>query len=160
MAPRELITDPAMTLDWLLEPVDGSGDGELADAVAVALGTDRLADPSDVLPGLNDDNRRGHWSDAQVELIHQGWPAGTRLWLLQRAKITGPEAREGSLIARVETYIREALQPFIDRQIATRMTVRAQRIGLDRVDADVTLYRGHAVLVDLRYSALWDKIRT
>lgn len=153
-----LITDPALTLAWLMAPVDESGDGELADAVAVALGTDRLADLSDVLPDPNDDNRRGWWGDVDASLLFGGWPLGCRLWLLAREKITDAAARRGSTIGRVETYLREAMQPFIDAKIASRMTVTVTRSAIDSIDAQIVLYRGPAVLVDLRYAALWDKI--
>lgn len=153
-----IITDPAMTLDWLIAPVDESGDGELADAVAVALGTDRLADPSDTLPDPNDDNRRGWWGDLDAEILFNGWPIGCRLWLLAREKITGSGARQGSLTGRIDTYLREALQPFIANKIASRMQISVTRVDIDGINASVTLYRGPTQLVDLRYAALWDRI--
>lgn len=156
--PQTLITDPALTLEWLIAPVDESGDGELADAVAVALGTDRLADPSDTLPDPNDDNRRGWWGDLDAALLFNGWPIGARLWLMAREKITGAGARQGSTIARIETYLREALQPFIDNRIASRMRVNVIRADLSSIEASVTLYRGPSEVVDLRYAALWDRI--
>ena len=154
----DLITDPSLTLAWLVAPVDDSGDGELADAVAVALGTDRLADASDELPDPNDDNRRGWWGDLDAARLFGGWPIGCRLWLLVREKITGPAARRGATVGRIEAYIREAMQPFLDARIATRMTIDIQRGALDQISATVTLYRGQQTLVDLRYAALWDKI--
>ena len=154
----DLITDPSLSLAWLVAPVDDSGDGELADAVAVALGSDRIADPSDELPDPNDDNRRGWWGDIDAARLFGGWPIGCRLWLLSREAITGPAARRGATIGRIEAYIREAMQPIIDARIATRMTIDVQRSAVDQIDAQVTLFRGSAVLVDLRYAPLWDKI--
>jgi phage gp46-like protein len=151
----DVITDASMTLNWLIEPIDGSGDGELVDAVLVALGTDRLADPDDILPGLDDDDRRGWWGDLDAGLIYDGWPIGSRIWILTRQKITGAPARQGSTVKRVETYVREALQPFVDKQIATRLDVSAERVEIDRIDASATLYRGPVALVDLRYAVLW-----
>ena len=155
----DTVTNPAMTLDWLTQPVDGSGDGELADAVLVALGTDRLADAADRLPDPNDDDRRGWWGDADAALLHDGWPIGCRLWLLARESITGPKAKQGATIGRVDAYLREALQPFIDRKIATRIAIEVTRVDLDRIDAQVTLYRGSIELVDLRYTSLWNQIK-
>lgn len=154
----DIITNPAMTLEWLVQPVDESGDGELADAVAVALGTDRTADASDILPDPNDDDRRGWWGDTDAELLYEGWPIGCRLWLLAREKITTAAAKRGSTVGRIESYIREAVQPFIDRRIASRMQVAVVRTSLEEIDASVTLYRGPMQLVDLRYTSLWDKI--
>lgn len=154
----DLITDPSMTEDWLFQPVDGSGDGELADAVAVALGTDRLADPSDVLPDPNSDDRRGWWGDIDVALLFNGWPIGSRLWLLSREKITGPAASQGATAGKIDAYIREAMKPFVDRKIASRMQITVTRADLDYFAAQVTLYRGPTLLIDIRYSGLWSKI--
>lgn len=153
-----MITDPALTLDWLIAPVDEDGAGELADAVAVALGTDRLADAADELPDPNDDNRRGWWGDLDTALLFGGWPIGCRLWLMAREKITDAMAQRGSTIGRIEAYIREAMQPFIEARIATQMKIDIQRVGLDRIDAQITLFRGQVILVDLRYASLWNKI--
>lgn len=158
MSGTTIITDPAMTEDWLMAPVDDSGDGELADAVCVALGTDRLADPSDVLPDPNESDRRGWWGDLDAALLFDGWPIGCRLWLLAREKITGPAARQGATLGRIEAYIREALQPFIDRRIASRLQVTVTRVDREAIEADIKLYRGPALLVDLRYSRLWSRI--
>src|SRR5262245_55929693 len=149
-----VITDPSMTLDWLTTPVDESGAGELVDAVLVALGTDRLAELDDELPGLDDDNRRGWWRDLDADLIHGGWPIGSRIWLFARTKITGPGARQGATVARVENYVREALQPFVDKGIATRLQVQAVRTEVERIDCLVTLFRGPVQLVDLHYAVL------
>ena len=153
-----LITDPSMTASWLFDPVDGSGDGELADAVAVALGTDRIADPSDSLPDPNDDNRRDWWGDLDAVLLFNGWAIGSRLWLLAREKITGSAAKQGATAAKIDAYIREAMKPFVDRKIASSMQITVTRVDVDYFTAQVVLYRGPAVLVDIQYSGLWSKI--
>jgi phage gp46-like protein len=158
MGAADLITDPSMTEDWLFVPVDSSGDGELADAVAVALGTDRLADPSDSLPDPDSDDRRGWWGDIDAALLFNGWPIGSRLWLLAREKITGSAARQGATAGKIDAYIREAMKPFIDQKIASRMQITVTRVDVDYFSAQVTLYRGPSVLVDIRYSGLWSKI--
>jgi phage gp46-like protein len=154
----DVILDGGPSLAWFCDPLDDSGDGELADAVVVALGTDRLADPSDVLPDPDSDDRRGWWGDFEAQFIHDGWAIGTRLWLLTRAKIVGAGARGGATTARAETYIREALQPFVDRKVASRIAVKAERVGIDRIDAQATLFRGPSAVVDLRYAILWSGI--
>lgn len=131
---------------------------ELATAVIVALGTDRLALQSDILPDPDSTDRAGWWGDLDADVIWGGWPIGCRLWLLKRSKIVGPEARGGATVALVEQYIREALQPFVDLRIASAMDVHAVRVGLQRIDALVRLYRGPEVAVDLRYQVLWDEL--
>lgn len=155
----QVISPEAVTLDWLLTPwgeLDTTQ--ELATAVTVALGTDRLALPADVLPDPNDADRRGWWGDLDAEVIHDGWPIGTRLWLMVRDKITGPEARQGSTIAKAEEFVREALQPFADRQIATRVIVRAERTATQRLDVLAVLERGPLPAIELRYAGLWNEI--
>jgi phage gp46-like protein len=145
-----------VSVDWLLLN-DGTLDSDqaLATAVIVALGTDRLAEPTDILPDLDSTDRRGWWGDLDAEVIWNGWPIGTRLWLVKRDKITGAGAARGSTLTRIDAYIREAIQPFIDQRIASRMDVTVERVGLERIQALIRLYRGPELAVDLRYQVLW-----
>jgi phage gp46-like protein len=149
----------SFSIDWLLLS-DGTLDDTqaLATAVIVALGTNRLANPTDILPDPDSTDRMGWWGDLDAQEIWSGWPIGSRLWLLIRSKILGPEAREGATVTLVEQYIREAIQPFIDLKVASRMYVKAVRVGVERIDALVRLYRGPELAVDLRYEVLWNDI--
>jgi len=148
-----------VSLDWVLLSNGTLDDRDaLASAVIVALGTDRLADRDDILPDLDSDDRRGWWGDLDTEEIWDGWPIGSRLWLLRRDKIVGPGAQQGSTLVRVEQYIREAIRPFLDNRTASEMKVHAERVGRDRIDAMVTLFRGPSRPVELRYSVLWEDI--
>ena len=139
---------------------DGSLDSTqaLATAVIVALGTNRLASPTDILPDPDSADRMGWWGDLDAEEIWGGWPIGTRLWLLARSKITGPEAREGATVTRVEQFIREALQPFLTIKAASRMSVQVARVDRERIDAAIKLYRGPELAVDLRFQVLWNEM--
>ena len=59
--------------DWLLLPtgmLDQSQ--ELANAVKVALLTDAIADPADILPDPDATDRRGWWGDLDAETIWIG----------------------------------------------------------------------------------------
>jgi phage gp46-like protein len=107
------------------------------------------------LPDPDSTDRRGWWGDLDTELIWNGWPIGTRLWLLKRDKIVGAGADQGSTLVRVDNYIREAIQPFIDQRIASSMDIRVERVGRERIQALIKLYRGPALAVDLRYQVLW-----
>lgn len=153
------VVPQAITIDWLLTPA-GALDTtqELASAVIVALGTDRLARPDDELPDPDSDDRRGWWGDLEAQQIWNGWPIGSHLWLLSRAKITGAAARQGSTVQRAENYVREALRPFRERGIASRIDVRAERTAIDTIEVNATLYRGPKVAVELRWQALWNEI--
>ena len=149
----------AVTIDWSLRS-DGTLDDRdaLASAVIVALGTDRLAEEGELLPDPDSTDRRGWWGDFDADLIWAGWPIGCRLWLLQRDKIDGPGSRLGSTVVRVETYIREAIQPFIDRGIASSFSVKAQRVGRERIDAFVQIFRGPTNPIELRFQVLWSGV--
>jgi phage gp46-like protein len=143
-------------IDWNLLS-DGTLDSTqaLATAIIVALGTDGLADVSDVLPDPDDSDRRGWWGDYQAQEIWNGWPIGSKLWLLKRAKIEGPGSRRGATTTRVTQYIYDAIQPFIDRRIGSSFQVEATRNGDGRIDALVRIYRGPVVEIELRYAILW-----
>lgn len=148
-----------VTMDWLLLPT-GMLDEEqaLATAVIVALGTDRRALPDDQLPGLEqDEDRRGWWGDFDAEEIWGGWPIGTRLWLLKRSSIVGAGSKLGSTLARADNYLKEAIQPFVDRKIASGFSIALERNGPYRIDALVTIYRGPKRAVELRFENLWDE---
>jgi len=143
---------------WLLD--DGTLDDTqaLATAVIVALGTDRLAGPNDILPDPDSTDRAGWWGDMDAEELFGGWPIGTKLWLLKRAKIVGVEDPEGATITRVEQYISEALQPFVTNKIATSFDVDAWRVGTQQIEATVVIYRGPTRPVELRFQVLWNEI--
>jgi phage gp46-like protein len=149
----------SVTVDWLLLP-DGTLDETqaLATAIVVALGTDRTADINDQLPDPDDTDRRGWWGDFDSEEIWDGWPIGSRLWLLQRDKITGSGAQRGPTTVRVENYITEAIQPFLERRIGSHLFVQATRHGDSRIDALVRIYRGPTLEIELRYAVLWDGV--
>jgi phage gp46-like protein len=153
------ITGTAVELDWLLTPANLLGETfALQSAVIVALGTDALAGASDVLPDLDSTDRAGWWGDMDAEEIWGGWPVGSLLWLLRRAKITGPLAREGDTRARAENYARKAMMPFRDLRIASQIDVSASKTSLGRIDVSVIINRGPEPAVALRYAQLWDEL--
>jgi phage gp46-like protein len=130
----------------------------LATAFIVALGTDRLADRTDILPDPDSTDRAGWWGDLDAAEIWGGWPIGSRLWLLRRTKIEDPGSSRGATVTRVEYYIREALQPFIDIRVVSRIDVNVARIGRERIDAHVVAYRGGVEMIDLQYQILWTQM--
>jgi phage gp46-like protein len=147
----------SVTLDWQLRS-DGTLDDTqaLATSVCVALGTDALAGPDDPLPDPDSTDRCGWWGDLDAELIWNGWPIGSKLWLLRRAKINSASSRHGSTLVAVENYIRAAMQPFVDRRICNGFDVWATRVDPQRIDALLRIYRTPQPLIELRYAVLWD----
>lgn len=149
----------SVTIDWQLLG-DGTLDESqaLATAVVVALGTNSLAGVDDRLPDPDSTDRQGWWGDLDAEVIWNGWPIGTKLWILSRSAIESPEAKFGATQALVMDYIRESIQPFVDRKICTTFQIISSRIDKQRIDAIVRLYRGPRTAIDLMYQALWQGI--
>jgi phage gp46-like protein len=147
----------SLTVDWSLLP-DGTLDETqaLATAVIVALGTNALAGDFDVLPDPDSDDRMGWWGDLDAQLIWNGWPIGSKLWLLRRSKITPAGSQQGSTMAAVENYIRVALAPFVERKICSSFNVWVTRVDPQRIDALIRIYRGPLREIELRYQMLWD----
>ncbi|MCJ2067745.1 phage GP46 family protein [Methylobacterium sp. J-030] len=150
----------AVTFDWLLGDAAEEAEDELRSAVIIALATDRRAEDDDALPSPGDTNRRGWWGDTNADVLFDAWPIGSRIWLLSRTKITGPEAKAGATVAHVQTYLNECLQPFVDAEIASAFTANPERTGVESIAADVVLYRGPLSAVALRFADLWSLIKS
>jgi phage gp46-like protein len=149
----------SVTIDWQLLD-DGTLDDTqaLATAVVVALGTNALADEDDVLPDPDSTDRQGWWGDLETEVIWNGWPIGTKLWLLSRSAIQSSFAKSGATQTWVMNYIRDAVQPFVDRKIASRYEILSMRVSKQQIDAVVRIYRGPRAAIDLMYQLLWQGI--
>jgi phage gp46-like protein len=149
----------SVTLDWSLLPNGTLDDTQaLATAVCVALGTNALAGPQDALPDPDSNDRCGWWGDLDAELIWNGWPIGSKLWLLRRSKIAPASAAQGSTLMMVENYIRDAIQPFVDHKICSSFAIWTTRVDTQRIDALLRLYRGPLPPVELEYQVLWDSL--
>jgi phage gp46-like protein len=149
----------SVTIDWQLLS-DGTLDDSmaLATAMVVALGTDALANPDDRLPDPDSTNREGWWGDMDADTIWNGWPIGTRLWLLRRSAIEPPESKSGATQSWVMNYINETLQPFIDRKIASRFQIMSAKVTKQQIDVVIRVYRGPLTAIDLMYQLLWQGI--
>ena len=116
----------------------------LTRAVLISLFTWRRAQPDD-----NADQPNGWWGDT--------WPAvqndryGSRLWLLQRQKLTNQTA----LIAR--TYINEALQWMIDDGVVSKIDLLIQRTGINELGNSITLWRYNQPTT-IYFDDLWSAI--
>src|SRR6516164_816661 len=118
----------SVTLDWRV-----LGDGTLDDtealatAICVALGTNALASTDDVLPDPDSTDREGWWGNLDAQAIWGGWDIGSKLWLLRRSAIEGPNAQRGATMAWIQNYIIQAIQPFVDRRVASTFDVTVTR---------------------------------
>jgi phage gp46-like protein len=158
----QLTTPDVVSLDWL-QAQTGQIDetNELITAVLVALGTDAQAETTDVLPDPRSNDLRGWWGDDQAPVIWNGWPIGSKLWLLTRAKILDAGAREGATTARVQAYINAAIQPFVDAKVCSSFTVKVwvSNDGRnDRIMARLVLYRGPKNAIALEFQPTWSEL--
>jgi phage gp46-like protein len=146
-------------LDWLQGPITGQiVDGpSLQAAVFVALLSDAIAAPSDVLPDPNSDDLRGWWGDLDAQEIWGAWPLGSKLWLLTRTSIVDQNARAGATITRVQKYLAAALQPFVDNKICSKFTVTARQTNIQTIISHVKIYRGPKSAIALEFQALWNE---
>jgi phage gp46-like protein len=151
---------PGTLADWLQTPLGLSEEEELATAVRVALLTDALASPTDILPDPDSTDRRGWWGDLDAEEIWGGWPIGCKNWILMRSKIADSNSMEGSTVMRAEQYTRDALRPFIIKRIASAIDVKAQRVGRQEIHVYVTIYRGPLRAIQLSFAYLWNQVVT
>lgn len=123
-------------LDLVLEGGDLALDRSFSTPALVSLYTDALAQVEDPRPDAGGD-RRGWWAEAVlVGESEEVW--GSRLWLLERSKLT-----TGTL-GDAEVYAREGLRWLVDRGIAERVDVVASRLDLSTLLLEVELVRGEA----------------
>jgi phage gp46-like protein len=147
---RETVADWLLLKNGLLDQRQ-----ELGNYCKVALMTDMLSDSDEIRPDPDSDDRRGWWGDFDAQPIWRGWPIGTKNWLLERAKIADKFAWEGDTVYRAENYTREALRPLVDMKLCSAIDVFAERVGRERIDVRVIVYRGDLAEVDLLFQDLW-----
>lgn len=98
----------------------------LNSAITISLFTDARADNDDVLPDDSQD-KRGYWGDMDLD---SGESLGSKLWLLQREKITQ------QTLNKMQSYILEALQWLIDEDHLLAVQVTVERDTESSVNGD------------------------
>lgn len=115
---------------------------DLARAVVNSLFSWRRAEKSDDLPGTS---REGWWADSFLENDR----FGSRLWLLQRAKLT-PET-----LVRAKEYAEEALKWLIDDRVAGEVIVTAERGDYDQLSLSVIVVKPDSSELSMRFQNVW-----
>jgi phage gp46-like protein len=138
-----------LTFDETIQ--DFESDMGLETAVIISLFTDRRANEDDVLPDLNNTDRRGWWGDLVSQIGND--QIGSKLWLLKREKTTP------TTIIKAKKYVEEALQWMIDDGIAIKIEVETERqgvIGNDILAIKVRIYRDYKNKQAQEFSYQWE----
>lgn len=130
--------------DWVISGGALATGSDLVTAVLISLFSDRRANDDDTPPDGSDD-RRGWWGD-----LDQDVPIGSRLWLLDRSKLTQDVANTA------RTYCIEALQWLIDDQVVASVQVSTVIASRSQLDVSISIRRHDGTVVPLKYSWAWN----
>lgn len=130
--------------DWQLSGAALLAGDDLATAVLNSFFSERLAEADDIIPD-GTKNRRGWWGDPKL---------GSRLWLLERSKLTKDTARQA------QNYGAESLQWLIDDGVIVGARITAQVVARvpGRLVMGVVLYRSDGTTVALNFVWVWNGI--
>ena len=117
---------------------------ELAQAVLISLFSWRKSNADD---GVDIPHRQGWWGDSFA--VVQGDRIGSRLWLLQREKVTEITAR------RAEAYAEESLRWLIDDRILSRVEVKASRESASQITLSVVCCKPNGERVETVFKNVW-----
>ncbi len=119
-------------------------DSGLTTAVLISVFTDRAALPDDALPpGATD--RRGYWGSDNPQ-----YPWGSRLWLLDRAKMTEDTRK------RAIDYLNEALQWLIDDGICGVVDVAARWLKTGFLGVAIVLTKATGEQINVQFNYVWE----
>jgi phage gp46-like protein len=147
-----------ITITW--NPAIGKGDwsvtgsqltmgGDLDNAILISLCTDRIAEPTDVIPDSSNDPR-GWWGDAYGDA---NYPIGSRMWLLRRAKQTQ------DTLQRAYDYHTEALQWLIDDGVVASFDINVQWVANGQLGATVIGYKQNGtVITQNTFTWVWNGV--
>lgn len=134
--------------DWQMSGADLLYGDDLATAVYISFFSDRVAADDDIIPDGTDDPR-GWWGDEGED-----FPIGSRLWLLERSKLT-PD-----IALKAQDYGTEALQWMITDGVVAKVDVAARVVATvpGRLVMAVILYKTDGTRVALNFVWVWNGI--
>jgi len=132
--------------DWILAGAGLQSGNDLATAVLISLFTDRVAEPSDPLPDRTED-RRGWWGDFVADV-----PIGSRLWLLDRSKLTPAVA------LAAKGYAEECLAWLVSDGAAIAVQVEAAIVKPSGLRLTVTISRADGSNEALSFNWAWAQL--
>lgn len=128
---------------------DLASDRGLVTAMVLSLFCDRRAEPDDVPPSGDANDRRGWWADEFADV--EGDHIGSRLWLLDRSKNTNETRR------RAEEYVREALAWMLEDRVVSKLGVVVEAVTPALLFA-VELQRPGRDAVTYRFAHTWEHL--
>lgn len=128
--------------DWQAASGDLTSGDDLQTAIYISLFTDRQARSDDSYDG---DNRRGWWGDTDAD-----YEIGSRIWLLQRQKLTTTVANSAV------SYAKEALQWLIDDGVVESITVTTQIVYPSRLYMAITYQKPDRTSSTVQYYWVWE----
>ncbi|MEW5904215.1 MAG: phage GP46 family protein [Pseudomonadota bacterium] len=146
---RTIFVDMEHGMDYAIESMLLANDDGLTTALMLSLFTDRRAGDDDVLPPGVDD-LRGVWMDSYAEV--PGDLMGSRLWLLQRAKLL-PET-----VMKVREYCEEALDWMVGDGMAKSVQVSTwieRRTPVGVIGAQIDITKPDGTTTRFKFDKLW-----
>lgn len=119
-------------------------DDGLETAMLISLFSDRYVPVAELPGGVEDP--RGWWADAISPIPEDR--IGSRLWLLERGKIT-PQVKN-----QMKDYAVEALAWMISEGIAARIDVTTTIVQNERIELRVSIFRPNGQ--NIPFNFLWD----
>ncbi|MEQ4674049.1 phage GP46 family protein [Providencia vermicola] len=127
--------------DWLKGSGDVLSGDDLQSGIIISLFTDGLARSDD---NIDESYRRGWWGD-----LGSDYNIGSRLWLLNRQKLTVSVAKQA------EDYAREALKWLTDDGVVSYIEVGTQIVYPNRLNMIIRYHRPGDER-DLRFFWVWE----
>lgn len=133
--------------DLSLKNWDLAYDEGLETAILISLFSDARVDVEELRPGESD--RKGFWADAVVPA--EGKNTGSKLWLLDRGKITD------ETLEQARDWCIEALNWLLEDGIASDLDVEVTRVTgrNDAVLIDITVVRPGDEEFNFKYDYVW-----
>jgi phage gp46-like protein len=128
---------------------------DLVTAVTISLFTNRLADPSDILPIPNSTDRGGWWGSTYLQTDPlAGFQLGSRLWLLARS------VSNTQLLITAQGYCQEALAWLTQRGVAKTVTVTTSFLNGDqsKLSIGITIIKPSRQAVNWSYNWAWNQV--
>lgn len=134
-------------IDVSLDGPDLKTEKDLEASVLMSIFTDRRANNDDIVEGTD---RRGWWADTFAEVKND--KIGSRLWLLQREKLTN------LTVTRAHGYVVECLKWLLDDKVAQSVNVQTEIVSLGVLGIGVEIVKPNGTSKKFKYYYAWSQL--